>query len=128
MGDPVVHFDIRSEHPEELWAFYHDVFGWVVHPDAERTFALTDTRSPAGIGGGIGSSGEEGPGVTVYVEVPDIDASLLAIENHGGKVVTPRTEGGPVVLARFRDPHGTLIGLVESARVSGNGDIEIALD
>lgn len=125
MGDPVMHFDIRSEHPDELWGFYHDVFGWIVHPDPSRTSALADTRSPMGIGGGIGRSDEEGPGVTIYVEVPDIDETLLAVERHGGKIVTPRTAGGPVVLARFRDPHGSLIGLVESAGVTG--DVEVGL-
>jgi uncharacterized protein len=118
MGNPVVHFDIRSEDPEGLWSFYGEVFGWIVHPDPLGGFALASTQSAMGIGGGIGRSDGEGPGVTLYVEVPDIDAALREIELHGGQVVTPRTPSPVVTLARFKDPQGNTLGLIEAVGVS----------
>jgi predicted enzyme related to lactoylglutathione lyase len=118
VGNPVVHFDIRSEHPEELWSFYGEVFGWIVHPDPQGGCALASTQSAMGIGGGIGRSDGEGPGVMLYIEVPDIDAALREIELHGGKVVTPRTPSPVVTLARFEDPQGNTVGLIEGVGAS----------
>lgn len=113
MGNPVVHFDIRSTHPEELWPFYREVFEWRIEVDPEDGYGLTFTDAGRGIDGGIGAS-EEGPGVTVYVEVRDIDATLRAIEGRGGKTVLPRAESPAVTVAQFADPHGNVIGLVET--------------
>ena len=54
--------------------------------------------------------------VTLYIEVPDIDAHLIKIEAAGGKTVTPRTViPDTVTFTMFADPAGNMVGLVEAA-------------
>lgn len=52
--------------------------------------------------------------MTVYVQVPDIDQTLAAITSAGGTVAMARTTipGGPT-LARFKDPAGHVISLIQ---------------
>lgn len=116
MGDPVVHFEIQSGNPEELYGFYRDLFGWKVMAVPEIDYGLVDVGKPEGgdgINGGIGANPEGKELVTFYIEVPDIDAKLAAVEAAGGKILMPRADLGMVVLGMFADPRGNVIGLVE---------------
>jgi predicted enzyme related to lactoylglutathione lyase len=59
--------------------------------------------------GGIGA-GE--PGVTVYIEVDDLQQSLRKVEALGGSVLQqPMEIPGYTTVARFADPEGNAIGL-----------------
>lgn len=78
----------------------------MVHPKAET-----------GINGGIGNAPEGGNSsrVTVYIDVPDLDASLKKIESLGGKkVVGPIDVPDGPSIALFKDPEGHLIGLAKA--------------
>ena len=62
-----------------------------------------------GISGGIGQ-GE--PGVTVYIQVPDIEAALDRVTGNGGRVLMTATEVAPnFFIAAFADPEGNRIAL-----------------
>ena len=65
-----------------------------------------------GIGGGIG---EGEPGVTMYIHVPDLEATLARVAANGGAVLMEPTEVAPnVVVASFADPEGNRIGLTRA--------------
>lgn len=65
-----------------------------------------------GIGGGLGDMGE--PRTTIYVEVPDPQATLDAAIAKGAEVVMPVTEiPGAVTMAIFKDPAGNTFGIVK---------------
>jgi uncharacterized protein len=51
--------------------------------------------------------------VTLYVETPDVTASLKQAETLGGKVVMPRTALPGATVGVFEDPEGHVVGLVE---------------
>ena len=53
------------------------------------------------------------PSVRVYVNVPDLEASLAAVEAAGGRVRVPRTEVGGDMgwWAEISDPDGRWLGL-----------------
>ena len=53
--------------------------------------------------------------VTIYVEVPDLDAALAKVQANGGSTVLPPSDvpGGPK-LAQFADPDGNVIGLTRA--------------
>jgi predicted enzyme related to lactoylglutathione lyase len=52
--------------------------------------------------------------VTIYVQVPDLQAALDQAVALGGKVLMPPTEiPGVVTLAMFADPEGNVIGLTK---------------
>jgi predicted enzyme related to lactoylglutathione lyase len=65
-----------------------------------------------GIGGGIG---EGAAGVSVYIQVPDLDSALTRVVAHGGTILRGPVEVAPgVVVASFADPEGNQIGLLLS--------------
>ncbi len=66
-----------------------------------------------GIAGGITPS-DDGPNVTIYVAVDDLQAALDKAEQVGGKTVNPPMEipDGPTI-AHFTDPEGNFIGLLK---------------
>ncbi|MBA2522285.1 MAG: VOC family protein [Solirubrobacterales bacterium] len=135
MGQPVVHFEIVGRDGKALRSFYSDLFGWdAVGLPANPDYAMVEREgntNPEGIGiGGAISSLPEQPSstwqgpiradgyeghVTVYVEVPDVDAALGQAESLGGKRMLGPDEipGGPTIGA-FTDPEGHLIGIVGS--------------
>jgi predicted enzyme related to lactoylglutathione lyase len=118
MPNPVVHFEIIGTDAASLQAFYRNLFGWTVNADNPMKYGIVDTATPGrGIGGGIGGAmGGTGSRVTIYIEVPDINASLARITDAGGKVLLPRSAvpGGPT-LALFADPAGNCVGLMDLA-------------
>jgi predicted enzyme related to lactoylglutathione lyase len=114
MGSPVVHFEINGKRGKVLHDFYAALFDWKVTVEGDNPYGygLVDTGADEGIGGGVGQT--EGQNlVTVYVEVPDLEAALAKVERLGGKRVMPPMEMGPVTMARFADPDGNVIGLVK---------------
>jgi len=113
MGNPIVHFEVLGPNHKALSEFYAKQFGWGIQSVMdEYDLVTTADGSP---GGGIGSPFEGmDKAVVFYVQVPDINEKLAAIEKAGGKTVKERTEiPSMVTYALFHDPAGNLIGIVE---------------
>jgi predicted enzyme related to lactoylglutathione lyase len=113
MTSPVTHFEIYGRNAEQLRDFYSKVFGWEIHADNPMNYWLVHTNpEDRGIGGGIA---EGDPRVNVVIEVPDLEATLAAIEMAGGKTVTPITViPDMVTYAEFADPEGNVVGIAKS--------------
>jgi uncharacterized protein len=112
VSHPVVHFEIRGTDGPKLHAYYANLFGWKVNAENAMQYGLVAAEQ-GGIGGGISGSGR--PGVTIYIEVPDLQGMLDKAVALGGRVVTPVTHiPNMVTFAEFQDPQGNLIGLVQS--------------
>ena len=116
MGQPIVHFEILGKDAFGLQKFYGDLFNWKVAdalPAEMGYYGLVDPAT-SGVAGGIGQGHDSGKLVTVYVQVPDPQATLDQAVAMGGKIVMPPMEipGGPT-MAQFTDPDGNLIGLVK---------------
>lgn len=115
MGQPIVHFEIMGKDAVKLHKFYADLFSWKVGdamPDMGM-YAMVDAAS-SGVAGGIGQEPTGTARTTVYVQVPDLQATLDKAVALGGKVAMPPTDiPGVVSLAQFTDPDGNLIGLVK---------------
>ena len=118
MSNRVVHFEIMGRQGPELPAFYRSLFGWPVdvgepvHSYAQFSFA---PAPDGGIGGGIGAT-DGASFITVYVEVDDLDATCESAESLGAELILPPTtipEINNLRIARVRDPHGNILGLVQ---------------
>lgn len=114
MPNPVTHFEIHGRDGKETQDFYAALFGWVVDANNPMNYGIVAAQDGEGIGGGIAEAMGE-PMVTVYVEVPDLDATLEKAESLGGKTILPPADvpGGPR-LAQFADPDGNVIGLTQA--------------
>jgi uncharacterized protein len=114
MGAPVTWFEISTSDPKAARGFYGELFGWNLQVIEEINYALVDTGTEGGIGGGIGQA--QGPNqVIFYIEVDDPQALLDSVEKAGGSTVVPVTEVPDMVtFAQFADPQGNVVGLVKS--------------
>ncbi len=119
MAAKVVHFEvITNQNADELQKFYSEVFGWSVQnppalPEGIPPYGLV-SADDAGIGGGIGATGDSNaPGhVTFYIGVPDPEATMQQIESKGGTRLMGPSEVVPgTVIALFKDPDGNMVGL-----------------
>jgi uncharacterized protein len=122
MGQPVVHFEIVGGDAEKLHSFYSELFDWKIDADNPMNYGIVDRESNLnpdgiGIGGGIVAAPEGYAGhVTVYVEVPDVEASLAQAERLGGtRMMGPDEVMEGLVIGLFTDPDGHVIGVLKSA-------------
>jgi len=119
MANRVVHFEFISPEAGRLQRFYSEVFDWKINTDNPMNYGMVDTgEKDYGIQGGIGAPGPFGTGhVTIYIEVPNVEAALARALEAGAtvameKIVLPG--GGPgqeTILAQFYDPTGNRVGL-----------------
>jgi uncharacterized protein len=122
MGRPVVHFEIMGRDGEALRSFYAAMFDWGIDVDERLAYGLVDradnrTTEGIGIGGGIGQLPDDMPGyVTVYVEVPDVEAALQqAVQLGGQRIMGPERITADVELGIFTDPEGHVVGLLKGS-------------
>jgi len=120
MGDPIVHFEIRSSDPEAGREFYRNLFGWTFNeapPGHVEGYTYIDSQSErATIHGGMSSVQGGAPTVTVYAEVSDIKASLAKAVSLGGTVVQEATDVPGVTIGLITDPQGNVIGVAQPRR------------
>lgn len=125
MGQPVVHFEITGRDGEKLQGYYSELFGWDIDANNEFKYGTIQREGNTnadgvGIGGGIatGPQGYEGH-VTVYVQVPDVEAALAKAESLGGsRMMGPDEVMEGLTIGLFRDPEGHVMGVMTG---SGSG-------
>ena len=84
--------------------------GWEVDSDNPMQYGMVEAQGE-GIGGGVTAA--DAPGVTIYVQVDDLQAVLDQVAALGGKTVQEITSiPGMVTMATFADPAGNVVGLV----------------
>ena len=127
MPDPVVHFEVIGTNPERLREYYNALFGWefatpaavapeVSDPDRYGFLDLVQGEDGSGIRGGVGGGDDFVAHAVFYVGVPDVAAALRRAEALGGsQLMGPVTSPSGLVVAHFRDPEGTVIGLAGPA-------------
>ncbi len=110
---PVVHWELEAKDPARQRTFYAELFNWTIGEGAIMEI-------PAGIGGpepGPGGHIRESvrSGVTLYVQVADLRASLDKAVTLGATVVAEPFDvpGGPT-LAGITDPEGNPLMLVQA--------------
>jgi predicted enzyme related to lactoylglutathione lyase len=109
---PVVHWEIQARDAEKQRAFYSQLFNWEIGEGPVM-------RIPPGVGGPEpGPAGHirqgDHPGVSLYVQVRDLRASLAKAEQLGGAIVSQPFDvpQGPTI-AGITDPEGNRIVLVQ---------------
>jgi predicted enzyme related to lactoylglutathione lyase len=111
-GPGVVHWEIQAQDSAKQQQFFAELFGWKVDANNPMRYGMVAALGEKSIAGGIGPT-TDAPRVTIYVQVPDINAALAKAASLGAQTVVPRSVMGPVTMALFRDLEGNVIGLVE---------------
>jgi hypothetical protein len=121
MGQPVVHFEIIARDGPKLQSYYSELFGWQIDANNPMNYGMVRrednlTADGMGIGGGIGTAPEGyGGHLTVYVDVPDVEAALVKAEALGGERLYGPDEipGQGVAIGQFKDPEGRVVGVIQ---------------
>ena len=111
------HFAINADDVPRARAFYEKVFGWTFTPWGPPGFY--QTRSPGdgflgALQGRRSINGQAMPGMELSFGVEDIQATIKAIEAHGGEILMPpfRIEGvGELIF--FQDTEGNIAGAMQ---------------
>jgi uncharacterized protein len=116
MGDdwarPVVHWEIGATDPERLRAFYGQLFNWTIGDGPVMNIPAGVGGPQPGPGGHIRASGRRG--VTLYVQVRDLAASVARVAELGGTVAVERYQvPDGATLAFVDDPEGNRLVLVQ---------------
>jgi uncharacterized protein len=125
MSGRVVHFEIPYDDGERARRFYGELFGWQLQemPGMDYTLVMSGPSGDRGpsepgfINGGMLAREEAAaPGPVVVIDVVDLDACLIKIEETGGSVVVPKQPVGAMGFTAYvKDPEGNVIGLWETA-------------
>jgi uncharacterized protein len=109
---PVVHWELEARDPEAQRAFYAGLFNWDISDGPIMNVAAGLGAPEGGPAGHIRQSGRSG--VSLYVQVRDLRATLHRAVALGGAVVLERLDvpNGPT-LAAITDPEGNPVTLVQ---------------
>lgn len=113
---PIVHVELSANDHKEAAKFYSDVFEWEIKEFPEMNYSTF--AAEGGSGGGFNPVSEDNPAgqVLVYINTPDLKASLEKIKKHGGTVLLESYEIPTVgTMATFKDPTGNLMALLQPA-------------
>jgi uncharacterized protein len=111
VGNPIIHFEIRSEDPDAARAFYAEMFGWAYPPGGFPGYTFVESGVPSGtIPGAISPTQGGAPMVTVFAGVDNVEATLEKAVRLGGSIVQPATKAPGVTFGLFADPQGHVIG------------------
>jgi predicted enzyme related to lactoylglutathione lyase len=111
----ICHINIPAPDQAQAKAFYKKVFAWKCTPmPGMKDYSFW---SAGDVSGGFDSSAKPTRrGVTLFMAVADIEATLKKIERAGGKTVRGKIAipGNMGFMADFLDPAGNLMGLWSS--------------
>lgn len=120
-ANPVTWFEIPVNDLERAKEFYEKVFSTTLDPlemGGIRMAWFPRPENATGTSGGLIQAPGRAPsrtGTVVFFSVSDIDATLAAVERHGGKVVMPKAGGGEHgSIAQFEDSEGNIVALFSS--------------
>lgn len=109
----ICHIEIPSKDFDKAKKFYGEVFGWECNLMGEMNYLTY--KAPDGPGGGFDKSLEPAskPGISIYIEVESIEATIEKAEGLGGKCVKGKTQISPEYgyYAILTDLEGNQIGL-----------------
>ena len=108
----MVHWEIGAADPERLRAFYGQLFNWTIGDGPIMNIPAGVGGPEPGPGGHIRASDRRG--VTLYVQVRDLAASVARSAELGGTVVMERFQiPDGATLAFIDDPEGNRVVLVQ---------------
>ncbi len=126
MGAPIVHIEIAVTDLDRAKHFYGEAFGWTFQDweGGAVPYSIFNTGAD-GIGGALEqvAVGRPGGGVTLYLDVPDIESALARAVAVGAVVTMAPVQIAPEIgwAAAVDDPDGNRVGLFQPVDRHPNG-------
>lgn len=118
----VVHFELGADDPQELADFYEKALGWKIKKWEGADYWLVGDegdREEGAINGGIMPRFEKYQTINT-LSTDDIDATIKAITDNGGKVVKEKQEmpmgDETMIWCYCLDPQGNVFGLMQMVK------------
>jgi predicted enzyme related to lactoylglutathione lyase len=109
----ICYIELPSRDINESSAFYKIVFGWEIRTRGDGSVAFDDTVNEVSGTWRTDRKSATELGLLVHIMVDDIEASIKAVIDNGGKIVQPVGMEAPEITARFSDPSGNILGLFQ---------------
>lgn len=109
----ICYIELPSRDVNESSAFYNKVFGWKIRTRGDGAVAFDDAVNEVSGTWRTDRKPFTELGVLVHIMVDDIEASIKAVIDNGGKIVQPVGMEAPEITARFSDPSGNILGLFQ---------------
>jgi predicted enzyme related to lactoylglutathione lyase len=111
----IIHFEIPANDAESLSKFYADTFGWKFEKQdvggMEYWLIATGPRGKS-VGGGMYKKNGPTDGPRNFVNVGDIDASIVTFNSNGGREIMGKQEVPGMGWTYIGvDPEGNMVGL-----------------
>ncbi len=115
----IVHFELSNENRNLLKDFYSKVFDWkyeTLQPVSYDLIFTKENPDESGINGGFQEDNSMSQKIILTIDVKEIESTIADIKLHGGDIITDIQEmPGIGRLAYFKDPEGTIMGIMQSA-------------
>lgn len=117
MNQPFVYAELHASDLSSSSSFYGKLFGWQYETHETPAGPYLDHHAQTGPSLGMRGLASEGEaqGWVLYVEVPDIEAKLVAATEHGATVLQPLTVIPEGRFAILGDPSGARFGMFQKA-------------
>jgi predicted enzyme related to lactoylglutathione lyase len=112
----IVYLEIPTADVARSSNFYKAVFGWPIKRREDGATAFDD-----GLGGVSGTwvtgrPTSPNPGLLVYIMVKNVGETLDTVVRNGGRIIQPMGVDFPeMVIGRFADPDGNVLGLADES-------------
>lgn len=109
----ISYMELPSRDINESSAFYKIVLGWEIRTRGDGSVAFDDAVNEVSGTWRTDRKPATELGLLVHIMVDDIEASIKAVIDNGGKIVQPVGMEAPEITARFSDPSGNILGLFQ---------------
>jgi uncharacterized protein len=109
----ICYIEIPATDVEVSSQFYRDVFGWELRKRGDGSIAFDDGVNQVSGTWRLGRAPMTAPGLLIYIMVDSVEATVAAVEAHGGQIAQPMGMDAPEITARFSDPAGNVLGLYQ---------------
>ena len=120
MAPTIVHFEIPADNIERANKFYTDLFGWKMEkmpgPMEYWMFATSaNSKGEQTMSGGVIERKMSSEPITIYIGVNSVNDYAKKVEELGGKIIKPKTEGtGYAWFAVCMDTENNIFALWEA--------------
>ncbi len=109
----ICYIELPSRDINESSSFYNKVFGWEIRTRGDGSIAFDDAVNEVSGTWRTDRKPSTALGLLIHIMVDDIEATIKAVIDNGGKIIQPVGKETPEITARFSDPTGNILGLFQ---------------